>query len=99
MLHQRYNDDSLNSVHSMREHVGYYVVKQLRFQHLLHAVFVVYCECTIIVVFQLRKDEMYIPLGEGIRLSHLGENNLSSSAATGLGVCVSTAGRLIYLLQ
>jgi len=32
-------DDSLNSVHSMREHVGYYVVKQPRFQHLLHAVF------------------------------------------------------------
>ena len=33
------NDDSLNSVHSMREHVGYYVVKQPRCQHLLHTVF------------------------------------------------------------
>ena len=48
------------------------------------------------VVFQLRKDEMYIPLGEGVGLTHLGENNLSSSTATGLGVCVSTAGRVVY---
>ena len=41
----KHNDDSLNSVHNMREHVGYY---EPRCQHLLHAVFVVYCECTII---------------------------------------------------
>ena len=44
------NDDSLNSVHSMREHVGYYVVKQPRCQHLLHAVFVAYCESTVIIM-------------------------------------------------
>ena len=27
----KHNHDSLNSVHSMREHVGYYVVKQPRY--------------------------------------------------------------------
>ena len=47
----KHNDDSLNSVHSMREHVGYYVVKQPRFQHLLHAVFVAYCEPTVICCY------------------------------------------------
>jgi len=34
----------------MREHVGYYAVKQLRCQHLLHAVFVAYCEPTVIIM-------------------------------------------------
>ena len=51
------------------------------------------------VVFQLMQDEMCIPLGEIVGLTHLGENNLSSSAATGLGVCVSTAGRAVCSLQ
>ena len=51
------------------------------------------------VVFQLRQDEVYIPLGEGVVLPHLGENNLSSSEATGLEVCVSTAGKAVCSLQ
>ena len=51
------------------------------------------------VVFQLRQDEVYIPLSEGVVLPHLGENNLSSSEATGLEVCVSTAGKVVCSLQ
>ena len=50
-------------------------------------------------MFKALQVEMYIPLGEGVRLPHLVENNPSSSIATGLGVCVSTAGKLFYLLQ
>ena len=42
------------------------------------------------------QDEMCILLGEGVGLTHLGEKNLSSFTATGLGVCVSTAGRVVY---
>ena len=42
---------------------------------------------------------MYIPLGEGVGLPHLGEKNLSSSEATGLEVCVSTLGKAVCSLQ
>ena len=60
----KHNHDSLNSVHSMREHV-YYAVKQLRCQHLLHAVFVAYCESTVIIIVA---DNVHVHVASGIML-------------------------------